>query len=158
VSLLFPRGDSGSVIIDIGFYCHSILAFLWAVANGFSQNVSLSDPPDTQIFHAKGQEVMEEIFGRATMNVALTTPATTATAGGQTQDITAALLPALVQNLTASTALFLKTVNLVETCVRLSDPLYRRLAGHSPQTQAVHGPTCTRQRRRQLHQPSHVHD
>jgi hypothetical protein len=85
--------------------CHCLLTFLWAVANGFSQNVTLTDPPDTPIFHAKGQEVMEEIYGRAT------TPAETAGAGGQALGQTAALLPALVQNLNASTALFLKTAD-----------------------------------------------
>jgi hypothetical protein len=95
--------------------CHPLLSFLWAVANGFSQNVTLTDPPDTELFHAKGQEVMEEIFGRATAHVAHTAPADpttgTASAGGPVLDPTAALLPALVQNLTASTALFLKTAD-----------------------------------------------
>jgi hypothetical protein len=28
-----------------------LLTFLWVVVNGFSQNVTLTNPPDTQIFH-----------------------------------------------------------------------------------------------------------
>jgi hypothetical protein len=42
--------------------CHLLLTFLWAVGNGLSQNVTLTNPPDMQIFHAKGQEVMKEIY------------------------------------------------------------------------------------------------
>jgi hypothetical protein len=86
--------------------CYLLLTFLWTVANGFCTNVPLSDPPDTQIFHAKGQDVLEEIYGRMPASAP-----PTARAGEQAINTTDALLPALVQNLTASTALFIKTAD-----------------------------------------------
>jgi hypothetical protein len=53
--------------------CHPLLSFLWGIANGFGQNVALTDPPGTEIFHAKGQEVMEEILA-ARPHMLLTPP------------------------------------------------------------------------------------
>jgi hypothetical protein len=87
--------------------CYLLLSFLWAAANGYCHDVPLSDPPDTQIFHAKGEDIMEEILGRVQPGPG---PPTVAT-GTQAPNLTAALLPALVQNLTASTALFIKTAD-----------------------------------------------
>jgi hypothetical protein len=86
--------------------CYHLLTFLWAAANGYCLDVPLSDPPDTPIFHAKGEDIMEEIYGR----VPGTAPPTDG-GDGQAPNLTASLLPALVQNLTASTALFIKTAD-----------------------------------------------
>jgi hypothetical protein len=90
--------------------CHLLLTFLWAVANGFSQNVPLTDPPDSPIFHAKGQQLMDEIYGLPTTAAGAGT-GTSANAAPPTGNPIDALLPALVQNLTASTAMFLKTAD-----------------------------------------------
>jgi hypothetical protein len=92
--------------------CHLLLTFLWAVANGFGQNIPLTDPPDTPIFHAKGQQLMDEIYGLpATMARAATGTPVPAAGAPPSGSLIDALLPALVQNLSASTTMFLKTAD-----------------------------------------------
>jgi hypothetical protein len=92
--------------------CHLLITVLWAVANGFSQNIPLTSPPNTPIFHAKSQQLMDGIYRLpstiAGAGTCMPVPAAGAPPSGSPID---ALLPALVQNLTASTAMFLKTAN-----------------------------------------------
>jgi hypothetical protein len=92
--------------------CHLLLTFLWAAANGFSQNIPLTNSPGTPIFHGKGQQLMDRIDGLpATSAGAVTgTPVPVARIPPSRSPIDA-LLPALIQNQTASTAMFLKTAN-----------------------------------------------